>query len=134
MVLGFAEQVVLLREGAVIAAGSVDALYWQPATPAIAEALGPVNWLAADEAAIWLPGGAEKRNYRPCELQLEAAEADAPLRVEREQFGGEVSEVTLVHVARGRQRSFCLLPGTPLPSGSPVRLSARPCRSAGGVA
>jgi iron(III) transport system ATP-binding protein len=134
MVLGYAARVVLLRDGAVIAEGAVDALYWHPATPAIAEALGPVNWLAAGEAAVWLPGGAEDRNYRPCELQLEAADADAPLRVEREQFGGEVSEVTLVHVASGRQRCFHLLPGIQLPSGSPVRLSVRPCREAGGVA
>ena len=134
MVLGFADRVILLRDGAVIAEGAVDALYWHPATPAIAEALGPVNWLDADEAAVWFPGSAEARNYRPCQLQLEAAEADAPLRIVHEQFGGEVSEVTLRHTPSGRQRCFHLLPGIQFPSGSSVRLVQRPCRTAGGAA
>jgi DNA-binding beta-propeller fold protein YncE len=48
-VLGWADQVVCLEAGRVLAAGPVEELYRRPASRNIAACLGPANWFGADE-------------------------------------------------------------------------------------
>jgi iron(III) transport system ATP-binding protein len=133
MVLGHADRAILIREGRVVCEGSVDALYWQPATREIAAALGPVNWLSAGEAALWLPEATEERNYRPCELRLDVVETGGPLQVAEERFCGETTEVTLRHEPTGDQRCFSLMPGSDVMPGACVRLVYVPRSQSGGL-
>ncbi|NQU39788.1 MAG: ATP-binding cassette domain-containing protein [Lentisphaerae bacterium] len=126
MVLGHATRVILLREGRVLAEGCVEDLYWRPATRDIAEALGPVNWFEVGDAARWLPGAEEGRNYRPSELQLDVAEQGAPLRVEALHFSGETTTVELWHEPSGERRGFTLHTGSLPTVGCPVHLICRP--------
>lgn len=130
MVLGYAERVILLREGRVLAEGAVRQLYWHPGSPEVAAVLGDANWVTAADADAWLPGSSGTRNYRPSELRLVAAGVEAPLRLEALHFRGEVTEALLRHVPSGRQRAFLLLSGSMPAAGDAVRLLPQP-RDAG---
>jgi iron(III) transport system ATP-binding protein len=133
MVLGHADHVILLRNGAVAFDGTVDDLYWNPATAESAAALGPVNWIGAGEATIWLPGAGDNRNYRPCQLSLEEAPAGSPLHIEHSHFAGDTMTVRLCHTPSGACREFSV-PAQPLPpAGTPVRLLLRTDLQQGGA-
>jgi ABC-type sulfate/molybdate transport systems ATPase subunit len=80
-VLGEAANVIALKAGRVLFAGTAAELYWRPATPELAECLGPVNWL----------GG---RCYRPEQLRV-VRDANGPATVVSARFRGSVAEVEL---------------------------------------
>ena len=125
MVLGYAKNVIVLKEGKVLFDGLVDNLYWRPASAELASLLGPVNWLPPGEADIWLAGVESGRNYRPSELCLESDDGAANLRLESVRFMGDISEVSLANIETAHQRRFFLLSDSLPPEGSAVRLICR---------
>ncbi len=122
-VIGEAQEVVCLRGGRLIYAGSVEALYWEPRTREQAECLGAVNWLSQEDAGRWLADGASVRScYRPEHLSV-VPDAEGDLTVESSRFRGSVAESELRHEPTGRRRRFChRAEGGPLRRGMKVVL------------
>jgi iron(III) transport system ATP-binding protein len=119
VVLAYADWVLCLSRGAVLACGEPAALYHAPPDRDVAELLGPCNWFDA-EAAPWL--SVAERCIRPERLAIEPAH-DAPFRVESTQFRGDYEEVLLCHASTGATRRFLHRPPKPtLRSGQSARL------------
>lgn len=105
-VLGEAERVVCLREGRVIHQGAVLDLYHRPPTPELMSFLGSGNWLAPDEARLWLGAPINAaRCFRPEEITIRSA-TDGPLVVITERFMGSHAECELRHEPTGRVQVF----------------------------
>ncbi|MBS0264870.1 MAG: ATP-binding cassette domain-containing protein [Planctomycetes bacterium] len=95
VVLREAEQVICLAEGRAVYSGSVPELYYNPPTADLAWALGPANWVEADEQARWMTGGpSTRRCYRPEELDAEPA-PNSPLVVQTSTFAGSIGELEI---------------------------------------
>ena len=122
-VLGEAGRVICLREGHVLYAGTVDALYWNPASSELAECLGPANWFTGSESKLWLEANHDTpRCLRPEQIAVAVAEKSA-LVVESSQFRGSVAEVELRHEPSGGKRRFFHRPhGNHLRAGARVTL------------
>ena len=120
-----ATSVLCLDEGRVIWQGAVAELYDRPPTPELAQFLGPVNWLAADEAAAWLQVDCDQPlALRPERLHIEAADT-SPLLVDDARFCGAFGEVDVRHEESGRRRRLIHRPsGDLLRRGMRVALSA----------
>jgi len=104
VVLREASQVICLSEGRVVYTGSVDQLYYDPPTPALAWCLGPVNWVGDQVAPDWLQGHTSTRRcYRPEEVGVTAVES-GPLVVQSTAFSGSVAEVELLDERSGQTR------------------------------
>lgn len=120
-----ATSVLCLDAGRVIWQGAVAELYDRPPTPELAQFLGPVNWLAAGEAAAWLQVDCDQPLVlRPERLHIETAD-ESPLVVEDARFCGAFAEVDVRHEATGRSRRLMHRPsGDVLRRGMRVVLSA----------
>ncbi|MBL8850629.1 MAG: ATP-binding cassette domain-containing protein [Planctomycetaceae bacterium] len=105
IILREAEHVLCLEMGRIAWNGPVADLYARPASPALAELLGPVNWFEPEDARTWLGTVmTAARGIRPEALELTPA-ADGPFTVEASVSAGSMSEVQLRDDA-GRCRSF----------------------------
>lgn len=105
-VLAEAQWVICLRDGQIIYEGSVEELYWRPATPELAGCLGEVNWLLPDEARLWLLRDEQTaKAFRPEQILLQT-DTSAPCVVESSRFQGSVAEVRLRHEPTGKIRQF----------------------------
>jgi ABC-type Fe3+/spermidine/putrescine transport system ATPase subunit len=83
LVLAFADDVVCVAQGAVIASGDVRSTYESPATPAVAGCLGEFNWFS-DDAATWLGDESETATcVRPERLTMACWWSNAPPRSAR---------------------------------------------------
>lgn len=125
-VIGEADRVICLRDGAVIYDGAVDDLYWRPATLELADCLGEHNWVTADDARMWL-GRAEAsaRCYRPEQIVIEL-HAGGSCEVVSSRFHGSVAETELKRADNGRVRVWIHRPvGDGLKRGDRVMLEAR---------
>jgi ABC-type multidrug transport system ATPase subunit/DNA-binding beta-propeller fold protein YncE len=101
-----ADYVICMADGKVRYQGSVKDLYYRPATRALAEFLGPVNWFAPAEASQWLQGAvADTVCCRPEQVLPEPAN-DGPLRVIRHSAGAALSELTVVNSATKSERTI----------------------------
>jgi iron(III) transport system ATP-binding protein len=100
-VIGDADRVICLRDGALIYDGDVQTLYHRPPTAESASCLGPGNWFSADESQRWL--GANHQHLRPEALRLEPGD-DCELRSARHE--GPIYDVELVREDETR-RFFC---------------------------
>ena len=123
VVLREADHVVCLAAGHITFTGTVDALYWDPPTPALAQVLGEANWLTADEQQRWLHKNADApRCFRPEQLLIDAAD-DGALAVHESRVYGPVSEVMLTNGADDdARRFFCNAATGPLAPGQRVVL------------
>jgi ABC-type Fe3+/spermidine/putrescine transport system ATPase subunit len=97
-VVGWADQVVCMDRGGVLAAGAVEELYARPASPVVAACLGPATWFDAAQAARWLGDGARAGCIRPERLAVvpageEAGAASGTVRASR--FHGAYAETVL---------------------------------------
>jgi len=72
-VVGWADHVICLDQGAVVAADDVDELYARPADAVIAACLGPATWFDAVQAQAWLGDRALAGCVRPERLAVIAA-------------------------------------------------------------
>jgi len=124
-----ADWCLLLSEGRCLAAGKPWELYHNPATREIAERLGAITWLTAEEWALWFeqaplppsafPGGVR---IRPHELGLEQISA-GPIVVDHAAFVGSREEVVLRHLPTGQLLETAYQPARPtLRPGDAVRL------------
>lgn len=106
LVLAFADDVVCVDQGSVIAAGDVRAVYESPATPAVAGCLGEFNWFSGD-AATWLGAATEHADVcvRPERLTLDVA-PHGSLVVERSATLGSVACSRLQHEPTGQRRTI----------------------------
>ena len=85
-VLAEAQRVICLREGRVLYNGEVEGLYWNAATPELAECLGEANWLEPEAARLWLRREeAAARCFRPEQISVQADE-QSPIVVESSRF------------------------------------------------
>jgi len=109
-VLAEAQRVLCLKEGRLIYDGEVEELYARPADQDQAECMGPVNWLAPEDAQLWLDGAVEGRScYRPEHVRIEPAAEEADDRalvVESSRSRGAVLEVMLRHRKAHEVRRF----------------------------
>jgi iron(III) transport system ATP-binding protein len=124
-VVGEANRVICLREGRLIYHGAVDELYWQPASPDLAECLGEHNWLTTEDIRLWL-GRMEtaERCYRPEQVQI-ARQTDGPCQVLASRFHGSVAETELKRMADGAVRVWYHRPsGAELKRGDRVEVRA----------
>ena len=105
-VLGYAHQVVFLKEGKLIYQGGVSDLYYQPESEELAHCLGPVNWLTKQESSIWLSDNEHHPNgLRPEQLQVVANDKGA-FSVISALFQGSLEEVLLEHKLTRAQHTF----------------------------
>jgi ABC-type multidrug transport system ATPase subunit len=124
-VVGEADRVVCLKAGRALCEGTVDEVYWNPASREEAECLGEVNWLPPAEADGWVAGAdGHPACYRPEQLAIAPA-ADGPLVVRSHRFRGAVAEAELEHRGSGEVRRFYHRPaGRMLRAGDRVVLKA----------
>lgn len=105
-VMGEAQRVICLRDGKVLYAGEAETLYWQPPSRELAECLGETNWLAPDEARVWLHRAEEKeRSFRPEEIAVAPSDTGECV-VESSRFHGSVAEAQLRHEPSGAKKTF----------------------------
>ncbi len=121
--LGLAEHAICLDAGRVTYAGTVELLYHQPPSEALARALGAVNWISNGEAERWL-GGAQPAHpcVRPEQVTVEA-DAAGPLVVQSAQRLGAVARSELrLHDSEQVRPWWHLPPRALLQPGQRVRL------------
>jgi iron(III) transport system ATP-binding protein len=125
-VLGEADNVICLRDGAVIFDGLVDDLYWRPATPELADCLGEHNWVSSDDARLWLDRATTSaRCYRPEQVAI-AKRVDGACAVVSSRFHGSVAETELKRVDGGAARVWYHRPeADDLRTGDRVNLEAQ---------
>jgi ABC-type multidrug transport system ATPase subunit/DNA-binding beta-propeller fold protein YncE len=105
-VMGEAQRVICLRDGKVLYAGEVEPLYWQPTSRELAECLGETNWLAPDEARLWLRRDEQQaRSFRPEQISVAASDTGECV-VESSRFHGSVAEARLRHEPSGATKTF----------------------------
>jgi len=125
-VLGEAQEVICLRDGALLHAGGVAVLYSDPPSPELMECLGPGNWLTGAEAELWLdqPGGGP-RCYRPEQLEILTSNISHVV-VRSATFRGAIAEVELHHLHGAVSRRFFHRPaGRTLQPGLPAAIRLR---------
>ncbi|MEO6740258.1 MAG: ATP-binding cassette domain-containing protein [Chthoniobacteraceae bacterium] len=121
--LAEAEHAICMREGRVVFSGRVADLYENPATPEIAEFLGPTNWMTPDEARQWLgETWSNARSMRPERVFIEPA-PDGPHTVSESRFLGSCAETTL-RSDIGESRTFIHRPVEKPRTGLRAKLSA----------
>jgi len=104
-VIGEADRVICLRDGAVLYQGPVDELYERPPTQEAAECLGPINWFTPEESRLWLgTETVEERGVRPEHLEI-VLQDNRCMVVEESRARGATSETALRHES-GAQRTF----------------------------
>jgi ABC-type sulfate/molybdate transport systems ATPase subunit len=112
-VLSEAQEVVCLRGGKLLFAGTVGAAYSAPPNREVMECLGPGNWLTPEEADLWLD---EKipaaRCYRPEQIEIFPAHI-SDIVVRSAAFFGGLAEVELRHVNAAVVRTFFHRPSGP---------------------
>jgi ABC-type Fe3+/spermidine/putrescine transport system ATPase subunit len=125
-VLGEARRVICLHAGSVTHSGEVAALYADPPSPELMDALGPGNWLTPAEAELWLDTpGDRARCFRPEQLAIEPAHI-SPIVALGPQFRGAVAEVELHHLGAAVRRRFFHRPAGPLlQEGEPATIRLR---------
>ncbi len=121
-VLAYADQVICMGDGKVLAQGVTKQVYLQPQTQQIAELLGPVNWMTESQMPIYLPDHElQAQCIRPEQLQL-ITDAQSPLTIKRTQFHGHVQCSSLADDKENR-RDFWHLPTAGLKTLDRVRLN-----------
>lgn len=125
-VLGEAQEVICLRDGALLHAGGVGALYSDPPSPELMACLGPGNWLTGEEAELWLgQPGDQARCYRPEQLEISIANISHVV-VREASFRGAIAEVELHHLNAAVSRRFFHRPSGPmLQPGLPAAIRLR---------
>ncbi len=93
--LAEAEHVICVQDGSVVFTGKVADLYDSPASPELADFLGPANWLTPDLAQQWLgESWGSARCVRPERVFIETS-PDGPHTVCDSRFLGSCAETTL---------------------------------------
>ncbi len=118
-VLRQADRALCLKQGRLLAHGSVHELYYQPKTAELAEFLGAANWLPTNEAQQWsLDKPDETACVRPEQIQIEPADT-SPFVVQSAKFAGSIEEVEVLNEDKQQMRTFYhrpaagrLVPGT----------------------
>ena len=125
-VLGEAEQVICLRQGALLHAGEVGTLYSDPPSRELMECLGAGNWMTPEEAELWLDAPGERaRCFRPEQIEIEPANISHVL-VRAVKFRGAIAEVELHHLNAAVSRQFVHRPSGPtLQPGLPAAIRLR---------
>jgi len=119
--LAYADHVICLGDGKVLATGSPQALYAQPETLQVANLFGPCNWLTADDRRNWLPE-ASQPCVRPEQLTIEPNEASA-IHVTSATFCGDHEVVVVQRKTDGAAKQFIHRPPVPqLRAGRTVRV------------
>jgi ABC-type multidrug transport system ATPase subunit len=105
-VIGEADRVICLRDGAVLYDGPVDELYERPPTREAAECLGEINWFTPEESRLWLNREeSADRGYRPEHIEVVAAPG-SEFRVECSRGRGATTDTEMLYETEGRKRSF----------------------------
>lgn len=126
-VIGEADRVVCMREGAVLYEGPVQELYEDPPTRETGECLGKINWFTPAEAARWLGKSNElERGYRPERLEI-IPESEGVAVVEESRAKGAVAETALIHSESGDRRSFVHISRASLLEGMRVAMRLLAC-------
>jgi ABC-type Fe3+/spermidine/putrescine transport system ATPase subunit/sugar lactone lactonase YvrE len=121
--LAEAEHAICLREGTVVFSGAVTDLYENPASPELADFLGPANWMTPDLAQRWLgETWSVARCVRPERVFIEAESNGAHI-VDGSRFLGNCAETTL-RAEGGESHTFIHRPTEPPHTGTRVRLRA----------
>ena len=119
--LAEAEHAICLRDGEVAFIGKVADLYENPASPEIADFLGPANWLTPDDARAWLGESWDSaRCVRPECVMITPSENSAAA-VNGSRFFGSFAETEL-RATNGNTRTFIHRPAEALASGKCVRI------------
>lgn len=117
--LAEAENAICLRDGAVRFTGSIAELYESPASPELADFLGPSNWFTPEEARPWFGATwSAPRCVRPERLSICTAEGSGTLVV-KSRFLGAYAE-TEVRAPDGTARTFIHRPALPPAPGAHV--------------
>ena len=120
--LGEAEQAICLREGSVASTGRISDLYENPASPEIANFLGPANWLTPDDARRWLgESWSGARCVRPERLMIAPSENGAAT-VSASRFFGAFAETEL-RAGDGTSREFLHRPAAAHEPGARVSVA-----------
>lgn len=125
-VLRYADRVVVLARGRVVAQGDVATLYREPRSREVADSLGLANWFEAAETSAW--GVGRDRTdicLRPEQVVL-VPDPDGPARVLDSKAIGPIQETRLELLERPGHRTLFHLVDTTreLPSGR-VRIATR---------
>ncbi|MEO6788171.1 MAG: ATP-binding cassette domain-containing protein, partial [Chthoniobacteraceae bacterium] len=121
--LAEAEHAICLREGSVVFTGNVADLYESPASPELAEFLGPANWLTPDLAHQWLGESWDRAHcMRPERIAIEPAPG-GPHTVGASRFLGSCAETTL-RAESGESHTFIHRPAEALRPGLRVKVRA----------
>lgn len=103
------DHVICLKNGSVTATGPTSEIYHNPPSCEVARFLGPINWFAADEAAVWL--GTESATatgdvgLRPENIHLTDSK-DGAFEILSFRFGGSYAETLLKHRASSQVRTI----------------------------
>ncbi len=117
-----AENAICLREGSVVFTGKVADLYENPASPELANFLGPANWLTPDDARRWLgESWNSARCIRPERLLIFPSENGA-FTVSASRFFGAFAE-TEMRGADGVERTFFHRPAAALAQATRVSIA-----------
>ena len=105
-VLREAEHALCLKDGRLLHQGPVEALYYRPETPELAQFLGAANWLPPQEAQQWnVASPPESPCLRPEQIEIRPI-AESPLVVETAHFSGSIEEVELLNEDSHMRRTF----------------------------
>ena len=104
-VLREADQVICLTHGAVVYAGDVTRLYYEPSNREQAEFLGPHNWFdGPSDFSEWFgDSSASARCLRPEQIHIQPSE-QGTLSVRQVRFAGAYQELEVTNVSTGNHR------------------------------
>ncbi len=129
-VLRHAEHVICLQDGAVVFDGPIRTLYDHPPNARVGAFLGPLNWIRAEDALVFLNGDATHSDVaiRPEWMQIRTAK-DSAIELVSTPFVGAYQESIVRHVASGMTKSLLhQVPEVVIPIGQRVafRVQVRP--------
>ncbi|MCR9197051.1 MAG: ATP-binding cassette domain-containing protein [Planctomycetaceae bacterium] len=103
------DHVICLKNGSVTATGLTREIYHHPPSCEVARFLGPINWFAAADVAVWLgtesATAAEDVGLRPENIHL-TDNKDGAFEILSFRFGGSYAETQLKHRASSQVRSI----------------------------
>jgi len=103
-VLGSAENVICVKDAAILYSGPVETLYHSPPSFELGEYLGDINWFTEDNKMfIQAPsGGVFPMGVRPEQVDLKKSD-DGPFKVINSVFRGEITETVIEDIKSGQR-------------------------------